>query len=91
MTNVSLLDCDNKHKQFCLLAHIEEQLSTTLNFQCQLLKSLLSVTLNATQQFMLNNLLHEQALSVTFRSAHAKTTIEIAQRLLDYNLGTMLH
>jgi len=39
---------------------------------------------------MLHNLLDKQALPVSFRLANNKSTTEIAQRLLDYNLGTML-
>jgi len=90
MTSITIADWQNKHKELCLLTKVEEQLSNTLNFQSQLLKSLPPVTLNAVQQLMLHNLLHRQALPVSFRSANNQSTTDMAQRMLDYNLGTML-
>jgi len=91
LTAQSVMDCDNKYQQLCFLTHVEEQLSTTLSFQCQLLKTLSSIELTTTQQSMLHDMLSEQALPVSFQSARIQTTAQLAQRLFVYNLGTMLH
>jgi len=90
LTTESVIDCDNKYQQLCLLTHVEEQLSTTLSFQCQLLKTLSSKELT-TQQSILHDMLSAQVLPVSFQSAHIETTAQLAQRSFDYNLGTMLH
>jgi len=66
MINVPLTLRNQKYKELSLLLRTEEQLSITLNFQCQLLKSLPATNLTNVQQLMLQNLLSKQDLPPYF-------------------------
>jgi len=72
------------------LSHLQDtrvKLSHTLNFQCALLQKHTSTALSLAEHSMLQQLLSQNILPLPFVSLLSANSIEVAQRISDFNMG----
>jgi len=83
----SLQTCDSLCQELSHLQDIRKRLSHTLNVQCALLQKLAPTPLSLIEQQMLQSLLSQDILPMSFANLFSSTSTEIANSVLAFNLG----
>ena len=78
---------DTLSQEMSHLQDIRKQLSHTLNVQCALLQKQAPTLLTSLEQQILQSLLSQDILPMSFTSLLAQTSTEIAQSVSAFNLG----
>jgi len=78
---------DTLNQEMCHLQDVRKQLSHTLNVQCALLQKLAPTPLTLLEQQMLQSLLSQDILPMSFTSLLTQNSTEVAQSLSAFNLG----
>jgi len=79
--------CDSLCQELSHLQDIRKRLSHTLNVQCALLQKLAPTPLSPIEQQMLQSLLSQNILPMSFANLFSSTSTEIANSISAFNLG----
>ena len=83
----SFQTCDTLCRELSHLQDIRKRLSHTLNVQCALLQKLAPTPLSVIEQQMLQSLLSQDILPMSFANLFSSTSTEIANSISAFNLG----
>jgi len=83
----SIQTCDSLCQEMSHLQDIGKRLSHTLNVQCALLQKLAPTPLSAIEQQMLQSLLSQDILPMSFAHFFSSNSTEIANSVSAFNLG----
>jgi len=83
----SFQTCDSLCQELSHLQDIRKRLSHTLNVQCALLQKLAPTPLSVIEQQMLQSLLSQDILPMSFAHLFTSNSTEIANSISAFNLG----
>jgi len=87
MIYTSVQTCDSLCQEMSHLQDMRRKLSHTLNIQCALLQKQAPTSLTSMEQQMLQSLLCQDILPLSFASFFSSTSTEVAQSISAFNLG----
>ena len=87
MIHTSVRTRDSISQEMSYFQDMRKKLSHTLNFQCALLQKQVPIPLTSLEQQMLQSMLNQDILPLSFASLFSNISSEVAQSISAFNLG----